>query len=154
MNPVYFHLLTNYVPVMGTIASVLLITFALIRRSRDVAFAGLGALILAALITIPVYLAGQSSEEIVEDLPGFSHERIEEHEGAAEYALIAMEVAGGIALLTLILSIRSPQPRRRLLSVVLIFALFALSVTGRTAYLGGKIRHTEVHGGTAVTHDD
>jgi hypothetical protein len=151
MNPLYFHLLTNHAPVFGTIASILLIAFALFRRSRDVTFAGLGALILTALITIPVFLTGEPSEKIVGDLPGFSEDRIHEHEDAAKFAMIATQVAGGLAMITLILSIGSPEPRRRLLSVVAIFALFALTVVGRTAYLGGKIRHTEVHGAAAVT---
>ena len=64
-----------------------------------------------------------------------------------------MEVAGGIALITLLLSLRAPQPRKGLLAVVLIVALWAASVVGRTAYLGGKIRHTEVHGEAPSTHD-
>jgi hypothetical protein len=154
MDPVYFHLLANHIPIIGTIASLLLIAFALIRRSRDVAFAGLGALILTALITIPVYLTGDPAEHVVEELPGISEDRIHEHEDAGKFALIAMEVAGGIALITLFLSLRTPQPRKGLLAVVIIVALWAASVVGRTAYLGGKIRHTEVHGGPAATDDN
>ena len=156
MDPVYFHLLANHIPTIGTTASLLLLGFALIRRSRDVAIAGLGALILSALITIPVYLTGEPGEERVEHLAGVSHNRIEEHEDAGKFALIAMEIAGAAALVALLMVSRSAVYRRGPLLVVGILALWAVSVVGRTAYLGGKIRHTEVHGAASAEeeHDD
>ena len=145
MNPLYVHLLLNHIPVIGTAGAVLLLLGALIARSRDIAVAGLVALVVVALVTIPVFLTGEPAEEHVEHLPGFSRHAIHEHEEAGEWALWGMEIAGVVALGTLILAWRrgGVVPRGATIATLAV-AVLALAIVIRAAGLGGDIRHTEV----------
>jgi len=152
MDPLYVHLLINHVPLIGTIGSVLLLAAAFFTRSKDLATAGLVGVVLVALATIPTYLTGEPAEERVEHLAGFSRDAIHEHEDAGKFAIIAMEIAGVVALAALVMSRRRPTSRVWL-GVTLLVSLWGLSVVARTAYLGGKIRHTEVHGAAAASDD-
>ena len=153
MDLLYAHLLLNHVPVIGTIACVLLLAAAFFTRSKDLATAGLVGMVFVALATIPVYLTGEPAEERVEHIAGFDRHAIHEHEEAAEYAFVAMEVAGAVALLSLIMSRRRPASRAWL-GATLLVTLFAFSTIARTAYLGGEIRHTEVKASPAAAHDE
>ena len=89
MDPVHVHLFLNHVPIVGSFAAVLLLAYAAIRKSDEVMRVGLVALVLTALVAIPVYLTGEPSEDIVEKLPGVSEAFMEEHEDAGKLALIA-----------------------------------------------------------------
>jgi hypothetical protein len=143
-DPLYLHLLLNHIPITGTAGAALLLLAALWTRSRDLALAGLVALVVVALITIPVFLTGEPAEERVERLPGFSHDAIHEHEEAAKFAVWGMQIAGVLALGTLIATRRRGAVPRKAMIATLVVALWALSVVVRTAALGGDIRHTEV----------
>jgi hypothetical protein len=146
MDPLYVHIALNHAPVFGLMGCVLLLLWALITRSRDVARAALAGTILVALIAIPVYLTGEPSEERVEDLPGVSHDAIEEHEDAAKYAFWVVEATGAIALIGLVLARKRPEIPRAALIATLLVALIGSVALARTANLGGKIRHTELSG--------
>jgi hypothetical protein len=146
MDLLYVHLLLNHAPVVGLIGSILLLLGALFARSRDVTVAALIGIVLAALLTIPVYFTGEPAEHGIEDLPGVSHDAIEEHEDAALWAIIAMESAGGVALVSLVFARRRGTVPRAALIATLVVSLWAASVVARTAQLGGTIRHTEIGG--------
>jgi hypothetical protein len=73
-----------------------------------------------------------------------SHDAIEEHEDAALWAIIAMESAGVVALVSLVLARRRGTVPRGALIATLVVSLWAASVVARTAQLGGMIRHTEI----------
>jgi hypothetical protein len=153
MDALYLHLLLNHIPVIGTIGALLLLGAAFVTRSRDLAVAGLVAVVMVALATIPVYLTGEPAEERVEHLAGFDHDAIHEHEDAADYAIFFMEVSGAVALIPLAMSRRRPVSRAWI-AITMLITLFSLSVIARTAYLGGKIRHTEVGAGPSRYEDD
>ncbi len=102
MNWPHLHLLLNHVPVMGVPFGFLLLAVALARRSLELTKASLGVFAVVALVTIPVYLAGEPTEEVVEHLPGISESLIEEHEESALVSLVAIEILGVLALAGLI----------------------------------------------------
>lgn len=150
MSAAYVHLLLNHVPVLGLFGGLLLLAWGVSRRSRDLTVAGLAFLVLAALVTIPVYLSGEPAEEIVEGLPGVSEHYVEEHEEAGKWALIALEATGLLALVSLFAT-RKAAGSRTLPIATLLLGIFAMTVVVRTAMLGGEIRHTEIRGGAAAT---
>ena len=144
-SPAHLHLVLNHIPVLGTmIFAPLVLLWGLLRRSRDVTQIGLLLTVLLALATVPVYLTGEPAEEQVEHQPWFDERRVEEHEGRAEAALIAVLVTGTAALVGLWLA-RGDRPYRRgvslavLVGLVVSAALFALA-----ALDGGQIRHDEI----------
>jgi hypothetical protein len=157
VSAVHIHLLLNHVPVLGSIGCLLFLAVGLARRSREVTAIALFATVVTALLTIPVFLTGEPAEDTAEKLPGVMKEFIHEHEEAAEVAFTAMEVAGGLALLTLIVGLKRDTPRWATV-LTLVVLLVAAGLIARAAALGGEIRHTEIRSGAvapaAGEHDD
>jgi hypothetical protein len=90
-----------------------------VRRGVDEQARQAVALVLvvaSAPIAIPTYLTGEPAEHLLSeaDPANFSHELSHAHEEMAEKAFIASEVAGALALITLIRwRVRWVLPRRR-----------------------------------------
>lgn len=149
MDFLHVHLLLNHVPVIGTIGCVIFLIGAMIARSRDLALASLAGLVAVALIALPVFFTGEPAEERLEGVPGISKASIERHEDLAMQALVALEVAGALALATLLVFLL----RRRLpgisVTATLLVALVATLLIARAASAGGEIRHTELRGAAA-----
>lgn len=150
----YVHVVLNHVPIIGFAGGILLLASALVARSRDLAVAGLVALVLVALVSLPVYFTGEHAEERVEHLAGVSHDDIEEHEDAAWFAIVFIEIVGAAALVALIITRRRVELSRGILTAILLLSLFTSTVIARTAYLGGKIRHTEFSSGAAAADEE
>lgn len=145
MSPAHLHLLLNHVPVLGTIGAILLLGYALLRRSQDLTRVALGSMVLVALAGVVVYLTGEPAEEAVEHLAGVSEPAIESHEEAALIATILLGAVGAVALGGLVAF------RRRATGIPRGFAVFALALSlapavamGYTANIGGQIRHSEI----------
>lgn len=159
MDLLHIHLLLNHAPVVGGVGAVLLLVAGAVTRSRDITAAGLVATVIVALLALPVFFTGEPAEERVEGLPGVRKEIIERHEDAALQALVALEIAGAAALITLGL-----WGLRRQLSAPPAFATMAIAIMAtvliaRAASLGGEIRHTEIRSGETApvetgNHDD
>ncbi|MCC6453043.1 MAG: hypothetical protein IT171_09125, partial [Acidobacteria bacterium] len=103
MDPVHLHLFLNHFPVICSILSVPLFLYAYWRKSDELKQLALLVLIFAAVVTIPVYLSGEPTEDAVEKLAGVSHDLIEQHEDAAYFAMISMMITGVISLIGFIL---------------------------------------------------
>jgi uncharacterized membrane protein len=149
MNAAWAHLVLNHVPILGVAFALPLLAVALFRRNETLLRAGWVALVVVALVAGPVYLAGEGAEEIVEDLPGVSHDAIEAHEEIALFALIGAVTLGVVSLAARVLSRRGPAPEwLRIGSLVL--ALVVAGIMTATADKGGRIRHPEAHDGIAA----
>ena len=145
MDPVHLHLMLNHLPVVGMGFAVCLLAWGIVRHSQELTKAGMGALVIVALLAIPAFLSGEPAEEIAELLPGVTEAWIDPHEDAVKIAFGVALVVGALALGTLLL-FRNRQP-----PVVMMFGLAALALvaTGTMAWaanLGGKIRHPEIRG--------
>lgn len=150
MNQAHLHLLFNHFPIIGTILCLLLLLFALMRKSDELKRASLGGLVLISLLTIPAYLTGEPAEKVVEHLPGVSEALIESHEETALVAFIVLGVTGAFALAGLLWFRRRPILPTWLATVVLLLTSISVGLMARTGNLGGEIRHTEIRSGTAV----
>jgi len=147
MNWAHVHLIINHIPVIGIGLLILLFIGAIVRKNKGLITVALAFIILISLATIPVYLTGEPAEEVVEDMPGISEELIEEHEEQAEIAFILVEVAGGLALITLIARRYSDKLGQRLGILTLLVLIVSGGLIGWTANLGGKIHHEEIRSG-------
>lgn len=151
MSLAHLHLVLNHVPVVGILIAGVLFVIAVRWRNSQLERLTLGFLVAFALLTIPVYLTGESAEHVAERLPGVAEALIERHEDAALATLVVVEVLGAGALIGLGLY------RRRLLPRVFAVGLVGLVVITSglfawTGYLGGQIRHTEIRAASpAVT---
>jgi hypothetical protein len=62
--------LLNHVPVIVTGLGLLLLLVAFARKSDELKKVTLALFVLIALVTVPVYLTGDSPAEMVENIPG------------------------------------------------------------------------------------
>ena len=101
MDATHAHLLTNHIPILGSIFGVLLLIIGMVLRNKTAEIIAISTILLASIFTIPVYLSGEEAEDKVESLQGVSEHELEEHEEHAELSLWLMLVSGGLALMTL-----------------------------------------------------
>ncbi len=149
MSWVHLHLLLNHVPVMGTFLGLLFLLVAFFLKSEELKKVTLGFFVLIAIVTIPVYLTGEPAEDLIENIPGVSKAVIGRHEDAALFSLIAVEVAGCVALVGLIFNRRKKWLANLFATITLAFSLATGGLMAWTANLGGQIRHTEISSGVA-----
>ncbi len=148
MDPVHFHLLFNHVAILSAVFSVLIFAAGLLFSERVLVRTALFGFIFSALISIPVFLTGEPAEEIVEDMPGITHEIIHSHEEAAEFSIWMIEILGLISLVALF---AAEKFQRVLTTLIVIFAIVATSTLIYTGMEGGKIRHSEIRGDAPVS---
>jgi hypothetical protein len=150
MSAAHIHLLLNHIPILGSIFGLLLLGYGMLRKSDEIQKTSLGVFVITALLTIPVYLAGDGTAEIVSNLPGVSTAIIQQHNKAATITLIAIEILGVVSLLGLFLSWCSRRELRNWMTLgVLILAMISSGLGAWTGSIGGQIRHTEVRAGFA-----
>ncbi len=147
MNLAHLHLVLNHVPVIGMVLALSLMFAAAVRRSDELKRVSLALLVAFALVAIPVFLTGEPAEDVVERLPGVSKAAISQHEGAADLAFLAMEVAGALALVGLLFYRRTPSLPRWFFTAAVVLAIVVAGLMARAANLGGQIRHSEVAAG-------
>lgn len=146
MNSAHLHLILNHLPIIGTAFVAAFLAAAIYYRNAEFQRLSFAAFIFLALVTIAVYFSGEGAEEIVERLPGVSHDLIEGHEGSGLMVFIGMEVLGVGALAGLVMFRKAAQIPRNLALGVLALSLVCLLLASWAALLGGKIRHPEAHG--------
>ncbi len=144
MNWAHVHLMINHFPIIGALGAILLLAYALVRKSEEVKMVSFGLFILIAVITLAVFFTGREAEETVKGLPGVTEAYIGRHEEAASLALMLMEVLGIAALVGLLLLRRSGSIPKWIVTLVVILSVIAAAVVGLTTNLGGQIRHTEI----------
>jgi hypothetical protein len=155
LSTTHVHLILNHVPTIAYIIAIGLFVSALIARSDHLSQASLVLFAGIALVTIPVYVTGNSAAEAIcvsepgePDQPcadpAISRPLIELHEGAAAGALLAIVVTGGLAWLGL----WQYRRRRRIAAwntvAILMVSMVTLGLVSRAANLGGEIRHPEI----------
>lgn len=144
MNWAHIHLMINHFPVIGVIFGFLLLVAAMVKKSEELKKVSLGIFIIMALIAIPVYLTGEPAEEMVEDLVGVSESIIEQHEEMALISLIAVILLGVTAAVGLFFFRHSVTIPGWFVVIALILSIIAGGLIGKTANLGGQIRHSEI----------
>jgi hypothetical protein len=147
MTWAHLHLALNHVPVIGLPIVVLLLAWAVVRRSVELTRASLGLLVLLALVTIIVQLTGEPAEDLIEGLPGVVDAMVERHEEAALIGTIGMSVLGLLALVGWWRSRGGRVLARWYSPAMLIGGLVLAGYFGWVANLGGQIRHTEIRAG-------
>jgi hypothetical protein len=144
MNLPHWHLLLNHVPTVGFGVGLALFLVALVAREQPLQRESLRIVVLAALVSIPVYLTGVSAGRLIQGLEGVSEIRIRIHADAALLAFVVMELTGAAAWLALWQARRFTRARAGVLAAVALLAVASFGLMARAAYIGGLIRHPEV----------
>ncbi len=147
MNYPYLHLILNHLPVFGTLFGLFMLLLAQWRKSDALRHVSLEIFVLTAVLTLPAYLTGEPTEEVLKTIPEISKSFIESHQDAALISALVIGLLGVIALFGLWRSRREQELPRWVLLSVLLLALVGSGLMGWTAHLGGEIRHTEIRSG-------
>ncbi|RSK47133.1 hypothetical protein [Hymenobacter rigui] len=140
MNEAHLHLLLNHTPILGSLFGLLLLAAGLFKVNQTLTQTGLVTLLVAALLCLPTQLTGEGAEEVVERIPGITHQLIHAHEEAAELGFWAIELTGVVALLGLLVKSRA----RTFTLLALLGAVLSFGLLARAGNLGGQIRHSEI----------
>ena len=159
-NTSHIHLLLNHVPTTAFFAGLVIYVIALLSRNEALTKTGLGIFFMVAVITIATYTSGNAAEAFLRGIGTRSEmpinvmsAAIREHEDAALWATLFMEITGFFSWLTLWQWKSAKKLPAWNLPLVLVLALFSFVVMSRTAYLGGHISHIEIRPEVVARHD-
>ena len=144
MNWPYVHTLVNHFPIILMVVGSAVAVLALITGRRGVWLYAVATLTLAGLSIWPADFTGDQAADVMRKAWYVEPAAIREHDAAATYALIFTLLAGAVAAYAwwrMLRRERDGLAPKWLRIVVLVVALFDLTVVTRTAYLGGKIVH-------------
>jgi uncharacterized membrane protein len=151
MNSAQMHLAFTHVPVILSIAGLIMLAVALLQNTT-LTKTSYSVILVAGIGALAMYLTGEGAEEAVEHLPGVSEAIISKHEEVAQWALISVAATGIMALIALF-SFRWPAVTRISKILVLLLSIATGGLMTQTAHLGGQIRHTEMRNGTTVQNN-
>jgi uncharacterized membrane protein len=149
MNAAQIHLALNHAPLFLSLIGGGILLLGMIKKNESFKNLSLYFLIAAAVFTIPVFLTGEGTEELVENLPGVNETAIEEHEEMAKISLIIISIMGGLALIGLFIRNKA-SVTRVLFSGLVLLSLASFVTMAQTAHLGGLIRHSEIQNGATA----
>ena len=153
MNSVQMHLALTHVPVVLSLAGLIMLAVAFFIKNSILTKTSYILILIAGMAAIPVFFTGEGTEEAIENLPGVSETVIERHEDVAKLAMISITVAG-LAALAALFSFRWQIATRVFKIVVLLLALASGGLMAQTAHLGGQIRNTEIRSGVALQNSN
>ena len=150
MDATHIHLMSNHVPLLATIFSLLILVWGLSKSEKSYQNLAMVGFMIAGIFSIIALQSGEGAEDIVENLPGVTENFIHDHEEAAETTnVIAIAIAvvslGGFAVRRL-----KPKLMKGYLWLLLVGSLLSAGMFSYTAYLGGQIRHTEIRPNTTA----
>jgi uncharacterized membrane protein len=149
----HLHLLLNHVPIIGFFVGVGLLLASFTGNNDDLRRSALIIFAAIALLTIPTFVSGVGADRSIAREPGISEALVRRHEGAAMLGLWFVIATGAAALVTLWRSRQSGGTPRGSLAAVLVLAIVASILMGRTGNTGGDIRHPQpgTAPGTTIT---
>jgi uncharacterized membrane protein len=153
MNAAQIHLALNHVPLFLSIIGGGILVLGMIKKNESFKTLSLFMLIAAAMFTAPVFLTGEGTEELVENLAGVNEKIIEKHEDMAKISLVIIIITGVIALLGLILR-RNKAITKITFVVAALLSLASFGTMAQTAHLGGLIRHSEMQNGSTNKNEE
>ncbi len=144
MNPIQIHLILAHLPVVGLLASVVLMGVALFAKSELMFKTACGFLIACSLFAVGTYLSGPPSYEIVETAELADEEIIERHALFGQISFVGMILLAAVTVGALIQYAQGEPPGRTIRWVLFAAAIVLAIVLAWTAHEGGEIRHPEL----------
>lgn len=150
MNDAHLHLVLNHLPIILPLIGLLIMIGGLLFRSEIIKRTAYLIFILAAVVTIPTFAAGEGAEQVIEKLSGVDEYLIKTHKEIAETFAIVCYVLGGISLLGLWANFYKKSLSKIICFTVIGICVITLFFAIKTATSGGEIRHPEIRTVSAI----
>lgn len=144
MNDAHLHLMVNHVSLFAMLFGLCALIASMKRKSGDLRGLASALFVLAGIFAWIAFETGEGAEAILKKVDPGSENFITEHELAAIWALRSGILVGSIAIAMEWALRKKIKWFKPLQWALLIFAIHGCSVFAATAFLGGKVRHTEV----------
>jgi hypothetical protein len=148
MNQTHLHLLTNHLPILGFLFSVILLLWGILAKSKTTIMATAVVVFLSAAGGMVASNTGEAAEEQLEQINGISHAAIHEHEEAAEAAVPFIIASGILSLAMLFFSLKNHRFGNITQWLLLASVALGSVLSARAGFTGGKIRHAQEIGDT------
>jgi hypothetical protein len=126
----------------------LVLSYGLLTKSNQTKIAAYAVFIISSFGAGIAYFTGEGAEESVENIQGVIESTIKQHEDFAMFALISLIILGIASALGMYLTFKKSQFLSTMAFVILFISIISFGLVGRTGFLGGKIRHTEINSTT------
>jgi hypothetical protein len=145
----------NHIPLVGLLFGVALLGFGMQRNSLDLKLASLWTILIVTAVALVTFFTGEEAEDMLKnvlgpvggkDLEKFVHP----HEEAGLIFLITLVAAGILSAFSMFNYGKKKEFNQTVMKALMAVSIIALLLAGRTAQLGGQIRHTEVRAGAAI----
>ena len=137
----YLHLLSNHIPILGSLFGILLLVVALIKPNLKTTLSAYLILLISGIGGFVAYFTGEPAEESIEHVRGISHKLIHVHEEMAENALIFVFLLTAASIIGLWAERAEWKNAKKIELFTLIVGIIAFILFAFTGYLGGHIRH-------------
>ena len=154
MNDAHFHLVFNHFPIIVPVVGILILIVGFFIDSDVVKRTAFGVFIFGAVMTMPAMFTGEGAEEVVEKLPGITHDIIHNHEEKAELFAILSYLLGLTSILALWASVKQKSFANMAAIAVIVLALIGFYFGKATGTSGGEIRHTEIRSNAVIPAGD
>ena len=144
MNDAHLHLLVNHFPIIGLFFGFLILLFGIIKNNATLKSTAYIIFIFCMIMGKVSMMTGDKAEHAVEDMGGFSHDYIHEHEEAAEFFMKPLYILGLVSIFGLF-SVEKKRSSEKIVSIcIVLIAAICLFLSKGVGTSGGEIRHTEI----------
>ena len=143
MNGAQLHLLTVHLPVFSTLAALVLMAVAMIRKSDGLVRTAIAFIVCGTVLGAPAYFSGPYAMEVAQGFTSIDEHLVEQHAIVAKGAFFASVVLAAISIKVFWDSLDAETGKGT--RIGLLCALLAIAwLMAWTAHLGGIIRHPEI----------
>lgn len=144
MNGAHLHLMVNHVSLFSLLIGTCTLAASIKRKSVDLRVLAVALFVATGIFAWVAMETGEQAETVLKTVGEGFESFIHDHEQAADWAL-----RSGILVATLAITMEWAARKKQnwfkaLQWTLLVFAIHGCTVFAATAFLGGKIRHTEV----------
>lgn len=155
MNEAHIHMLVNHFPIIGLFFGLGVLLFGVVKKNLTLKSTAYVMLIICVIFGQLAMMTGGKAEHFVEDLPGFTHKIIHEHEEAAEAFMIPMYILGLVSIVGLYAQSKKLSFEKWISYLALVLGVVCIFLSKNAGTTGGEIRHTEIREkGSTLSNSD
>ncbi|CAM4237450.1 hypothetical protein [Flavobacterium terrigena] len=152
MNDAHLHLLINHFPIIGLFFGFLILLFGMIKKNATLKSTAYIIFISCMIMGKISMMTGDKAEHSVEEMAGFSHDYIHEHEEAAELFMKPLYILGLVSIFGLVALSKKRENEKFVSICAMLIAVICLFLSKNVGTSGGEIRHTEIRENTNISN--